>query len=240
MANMLFDMNINQPWIFPYIGAGAGYAWTNLDNVHPSGSSFPKVNGTAGNFAYQAMLGASFPIAAVQGLSLTAEYRFMGVVGDTHYNVGGAPIRVAMKDQYNHGAMFGLRYAFGAPAAAPAPIPAAAPVMAPTRSFMVFFDWDKYNLTERARAVVRDAAQASRSVQHTQIEVNGYADTSGSPGYNMPLSMKRAQAVAAELVSNGVARQEIAIKAFGDTVLLVPTGPGVREPQNRRVEIIIK
>jgi outer membrane protein OmpA-like peptidoglycan-associated protein len=128
----------------------------------------------------------------------------------------------------------------GAPARARAPGPPAARVAAPARSFMVFFDWDKFNLTERARAVIRDAAQAARSVQHTQIEVNGYADTSGSPGYNMPLSMKRAQAVAAELVRNGVARQEIAIKAFGDTVLLVPTGPGVREPQNRRVEIIIK
>ncbi|MSO90914.1 MAG: flagellar motor protein MotB, partial [Acetobacteraceae bacterium] len=53
-------------------------------------------------------------------------------------------------------------------------------------------------------------------------------------------SMRRAQTVAAELVRNGVAKGEIAIKAFGDTVLLVPTGPGVREPQNRRVEIIIR
>ena len=55
-----------------------------------------------------------------------------------------------------------------------------------------------------------------------------------------PWAMRRAQTVAAELVRNGVAKGEIAIKAFGDTVLLVPTGPGVREPQNRRVEIIIR
>jgi outer membrane protein OmpA-like peptidoglycan-associated protein len=52
--------------------------------------------------------------------------------------------------------------------------------------------------------------------------------------------MRRAQTAAAELVRNGVPRQEITIKAFGETVLLVPTGDGVREPQNRRVEIIIR
>ena len=51
--------------------------------------------------------------------------------------------------------------------------------------------------------------------------------------------MRRAQAVAAELVKDGVANSAIVIQGFGETHLLVPTGPGVREPQNRRVEIII-
>jgi len=45
--------------------------------------------------------------------------------------------------------------------------------------------------------------------------------------------------VAAELVKDGVAKSAISIQGFGDTHLLVPTGPGVREPQNRRVEVII-
>jgi len=46
--------------------------------------------------------------------------------------------------------------------------------------------------------------------------------------------------VAAELVRNGVPRNVIAIRGFGQTDLLVPTGTDVREPQNRRVEIIIQ
>ena len=96
------------------------------------------------------------------------------------------------------------------------------------------------NLTDRARGIIREAAAASKAARTTRIEVNGYADTSGSPQYNQGLSMRRAQTVAAELVRNGVGKQEIAIKAFGETVLLVPTGDGVREPQNRRVEIIIR
>jgi outer membrane protein OmpA-like peptidoglycan-associated protein len=56
----------------------------------------------------------------------------------------------------------------------------------------------------------------------------------------MGLSIRRAQNVAAELVRNGVPRTAIDIKGFGETNPLVPTGPGVREPQNRRVEIIIQ
>jgi OOP family OmpA-OmpF porin len=74
----------------------------------------------------------------------------------------------------------------------------------------------------------------------TKIEVNGYADRSGTPAYNQVLSLKRARTVSAELVRLGVPQSTIAIMAFGDTHPLVPTAAGVREPQNRRVEIILK
>ena len=104
----------------------------------------------------------------------------------------------------------------------------------------MFFDWDKATLTDRARQIIGEAARNSTSVQYTRIEVNGYTDTSGTPRYNQGLSVRRAQAVAAELVKDGVPRQAITIQGFGETHLLVPTGPNVREPQNRRVEIVIK
>ena len=77
-------------------------------------------------------------------------------------------------------------------------------------------------------------------VQYTRIEVNGYTDTSGTPKYNMGLSIRRANAVKAELIKDGVPANAITMQGFGETHLLVPTGPGVREPQNRRVEIIIR
>lgn len=243
MGNLLFDMNVGLPWMYPYIGAGAGYAWTHADDIRRSCCGAPSVSGTSGNFAYQAIGGAAFPIAGIQGLSITAEYRFMGVMGDTKYTLAGfsspAP-RVKLDDQYNHSVMLGIRYAFNAAPAAIMAAPTPVAVTPAGKSFLVFFDWDKATLTDRARGIIQEAAQSSKSVQHTIVEVNGYADTSGKPGYNQGLSMRRAQTVAAELVRNGVTRQEIAIKAFGDTVLLVPTGPGVREPQNRRVEIIIR
>src|SRR5271156_3366458 len=115
----------------------------------------------------------------------------------------------------------------------------AMPAPAPSRSYLVFFDWDKAELTGRARQIVSEAAANSTKVQYTRIEVNGYTDTSGTRKYNQGLSVRRADAVAAELVKDGVPKNVIAIQGFGETHLLVPTGPGVREPQNRRVEIII-
>jgi OOP family OmpA-OmpF porin len=187
------------------------------------------------------------PIRQVPGLALTAEYRFFGV-GSRKYNVAaqaapGTPVAFGtakLGNDFNHAVMIGLRYNFNQPPPPPPPAPAAAPAPAPTRSYLVFFDWDKAALTDRARQIIKEAADNSTRVQYTRIEVNGYTDTSGTPKYNQGLSVRRAQAVAAELVKNGVPTNAITIQGFGDTHLLVPTGPGVREPQNRRVEIIIR
>ena len=80
----------------------------------------------------------------------------------------------------------------------------------------------------------------------TTIEVDGYADTSHAlPGargqaYNLRLSLRRADAVRSELVRDGVPASVIAVHGYGDTHLLVPTGPNAREPQNRRVEIVLR
>jgi outer membrane protein OmpA-like peptidoglycan-associated protein len=106
------------------------------------------------------------------------------------------------------------------------------------KTFLVFFDWDRANLTARSEGIVRDAAAYSTHSQYTRIDVNGNTDTSGTPVYNQGLSERRARVVAGELVRDGVPAGAISMHAYGDTHLLVPTGPGVREPQNRRVEIV--
>jgi outer membrane protein OmpA-like peptidoglycan-associated protein len=257
MLNALFDMDIGLPWLYPYIGIGAGYGESRLSNVYAAGVGTPyllRADGSAGNFAFQAIAGLSFPVPNVPGLSVTTEYRFYGLFGDTDYPAtttepggfgAGAPRStstgiLSLRNEYNQGALIGLRYAFGVEPPASPPTAAPAPVAAPARSYLVFFDWDKAILTERARQIIREAADNSTKVQYTRIEVNGYTDTSGTPQYNQGLSIRRAQAVAAELVRDGVPRQSITIQGFGETHLLVPTGPGVREPQNRRVEIIIQ
>jgi len=121
----------------------------------------------------------------------------------------------------------------------PAPAPIAAPTPAPARTYLVFFDWDRSDLSSRATQIIAEAATASTHVQVTRILCNGYTDTSGTARYNQALSLRRATNVANELVKDGVSRSEIDIKGFGETHPLVQTGPGVREPQNRRVEIIL-
>ena len=241
MANALYDFNIS-PMVVPYLGAGVGYQAVEEQNVNVAGISAK--NGTKGSFAYQAIAGVGFPIASAPGLALTAEYRFMGLAGDRSYSANPNPFVTSGKstDNYNHSLLVGVRYAFGAPAmmAATAATSAQAPAAAMARSYLVFFDWDKATLTERARGIIKDAATNSTKVSYTKIDLNGNADTSGTPAYNKGLSMRRAEAVAAELVKDGVPKNAIAITASGDTKLLVPTGPGVREPQNRRVEINIR
>lgn len=238
MVNVLYDFNGICPVFVPYIGAGAGYQWASVD----AGNGADRLaTGTAGAFAYQAILGAAVPIASVPGLSVTGEYRFMGLAGDRDYDGGPDHATIDRTDDFNHSILIGLRYAFGAPPlpAPVAPVPVGVPAAAPARSYLVFFDWDKATLTSRAQQIVKEAADNATKVQYTRIDVNGYTDTSGTPQYNQGLSIRRGQAVAAELVKDGVPKAAIAIQGFGETHLLVSTGPGVREPQNRRVEIII-
>jgi outer membrane protein OmpA-like peptidoglycan-associated protein len=252
MANAIFDMDIGFSWVYPYLGIGAGYQWTKLNNFTATQVGGPfsfSTNDRSGAFAFQTIVGASFPIPNVPGLSATVDYRFMDITGGEKFagtqtlTPGGAvlPASIKLHNQFNHDVILGVRYAFSAPRPPPPPpAAAAAPAPAPSRSYLVFFDWDKATLTDRARAIIKEAAENSTRVQFTRIEVNGYTDTSGTPQYNQRLSVRRAEAVAAELVRDGVPREAIAIQGFGETKLLVPTGPNVREPQNRRVEIVIR
>ncbi len=115
--------------------------------------------------------------------------------------------------------------------APPPPPPAAAP------SYMVFFDWDRSNLSDQAIATIRQAANAWKAGGSPHITAIGHTDTSGPPDYNMALSLRRATAVKNALIQQGVAGGAIDTVGKGETDLLVKTGDGVREPQNRRVEI---
>ena len=80
----------------------------------------------------------------------------------------------------------------------PAPI-ASVPEVTPVRTYLVFFDWDRAELSARARQIVATAAEASTHVQTTRIEVNGYTDLSGTAAYNQKLSDRRASTVKTEL-----------------------------------------
>jgi hypothetical protein len=254
MVNLLYDIDVTQYGLpsfglVPYIGVGAGWQQASLSGFHAGGAPAElMVNKAVNEFAFQGIVGLAFPIDQVPGLALTAEYRLMDLPESRRYGAvlatpaGGVPGRLKLGDDINHSVLLGVRYAMftAPPPPPPAPAPVAAPAPAPSRTYLVFFDWDKADLTDRARQIIGEAAQNSTRVQLTRIECNGYTDTSGTPAYNQKLSLRRAQNVAAELVRDGVPQNAITIQGFGDTHLLVPTGQGVREPQNRRVEIILK
>jgi hypothetical protein len=104
-------------------------------------------------------------------------------------------------------------------------------------SFMVFFDWDRSDVSAVAMNTIQQAADAFRSTGQSQITAIGHTDTSGPRDYNLALSLRRANAVKDVLVRDGVPATAISVVGRGEDDLLVPTPDGVREPQNRRVVI---
>ena len=86
MANILYDFNGISPYVIPYVGGGVGYAWRSASNLH---TPHDTTSDTGGNFAYQGIVGAAFPIASVPGLSVTAEYRYFSVLNSTLSYLGG-------------------------------------------------------------------------------------------------------------------------------------------------------
>ncbi|HLY54119.1 MAG TPA: TonB-dependent receptor, partial [Stellaceae bacterium] len=122
----------------------------------------------------------------------------------------------------------------------PTPAPPPAPAVEAKRSFQVFFDFDKSNITQAAASVIQAAADAVKAGHVVQITVTGHTDTVGTAAYNQGLSERRAASVKAQLVTDGVAAGEITTIGVGKNGLLVPTADGVREPQNRRAEIVLQ
>ena len=125
------------------------------------------------------------------------------------------------------------------PAPPPPPVVEAPPPAPPplVRHFMVFFDFDKSTLTPEARDVISEAVKTAKQLGPVQITVTGHTDTVGSLRYNQGLSERRARSVKNEMIRLGMNSGDIETigRSFRDP--LVPTGRGVREPQNRRAVI---
>ncbi|HTE79443.1 MAG TPA: OmpA family protein, partial [Reyranella sp.] len=107
-------------------------------------------------------------------------------------------------------------------------------------SFIVFFDFDKSDLTPAAQDTTRKAAVAYKTKGGAQIKASGHTDRAGTEAYNMALSLRRANAVKGMLVREGVPESDISVVALGEGQPMVPTADGVREAQNRRVEIVLR
>jgi OmpA family len=105
--------------------------------------------------------------------------------------------------------------------------------------FLVYFDTGEATLDAGAAQVIATAAQEYQQTGAAQIEVTGHTDTVGSAESNLELSRQRAQAVADELIRQGVPATDIATVGRGEEALLIPTADGVNEPRNRRVEILV-
>jgi len=215
LANILYDFAPGAT-ITPYIGAGAGVGFVD-------GNS--SLSSTV--FAYQGIIGLGWNVDTNFRINLDGRY-----YGTTNPTVAGTTW-----SNNNFSVMLGLQVKFGAPAEV-APPPPPPPAKAP--SFMVFFDWDRSNLSQQALTTIRQAADAYKTKGNARITATGHTDRSGPESYNMALSLRRANAVKDALVRDGVPATAISVIGKGEADPLVPTADGVREPQNRRVEIVIQ
>jgi outer membrane protein OmpA-like peptidoglycan-associated protein len=119
-------------------------------------------------------------------------------------------------------------------------MPPPPPAMAPqSREFTVYFDFDHYQLTGDGRRVVDAAIAAAKAGGPARIAVIGNTDLSGTNNYNLVLSRHRADTVRNYMIAHGVDPRDIGVQALGKTDPAVRTADGVREPRNRRVEIVI-
>lgn len=242
MLNFFYDIPVKFAGFTPYIGAGAGSSWINAKRINTT-ATFGQVDDRDQVWAYQGIVGLASDLAPNWKLSI--DYRYFGTFDDPEFDSSsGTKVDGEFSD---HTIMVGIRYSFGAPpapvpvpVAAPAPAPAPAPAASPlVRSFLVFFDFNRSDITDDARKVINQAADnAKKAGSTTRINLTGHADRSGPAQYNMRLSQRRADAVKAELVKLGVPAGDITTVAKGESDPLVPTADGVREPRNRRVEIV--
>jgi len=236
MTNLIYDFRLG--WfpgldVTPHIGGGIGAVMLH------DGWGIPGIGTLASSsttvFGYQGIAGIRYNISPA--LAFDLDYRYLGTETPTFASKFAG---VKYTSGYSsHSVLASLSVRFGAPPppvvappAPPAPIPVARKV------FLVFFDWDRDTITPEGMAIIQQAAGAFRSGAPVTIQVTGYADRSGSPGYNQRLSERRANNVANAMVRMGVPRQQMAVSGRGENDNRVPTADGVREPQNRRVEIV--
>ena len=222
MVNVLYDLDVGEGMA---LSLGGGVGASRISFVGNSTSIF---DGRDVVFAYQGI--AEFEAMVDDNVGVFLGYNYF-VADNWDITSWGQDDYVA------HTVKLGVKYHFYEPEAAPVVVEPPPPPPVAAKTFIVFFNFDKSDLTPEAQAVIAEAAAAFASTGSVSVAVVGHTDTVGSAAYNLPLSQRRAASVKAGLVANGVPDGAISTDGRGFSEPLVATGPGVKEPQNRRATI---
>ena len=248
MVNGMFDFGADDG-LQGFVGAGIGVARVDVQQQFAAPSW---LDDSDTGLAWQALAGIRAPLSDSWDAGL--KYRFFNAPNVDLVDRLGRDVSTRFR---SHSLMGSLVYNFGGeevievvepPVMAPPP-----PVMAPppprpappppprvtcnTGPYIVFFDWDKSNLLPAATSVLDNAASQYANCGNARVMLAGHADKSGSDKYNVGLSQRRNAAVRGYLETKGITDGAISTEAFGESAPLVQTADGVREPQNRRVEV---
>jgi OmpA-OmpF porin, OOP family len=257
MANALFDFGPDDG-LQGFVGGGVGVGrvdvkvlerfgdfGSNPEGGNNGGGTRTLVDGSDTGFAWQLLAGFRAPVA--RNWDAGVRYRFFNVENVRMPDVFGDPIKTRWR---SHSVMGTVAYNFGGaeapppppppPPPAPPPPPPPPPQAQPTCNkgpYIVFFDWDRSDITPEASMVLDSAVSAYQYCDNVPIMLAGHADRSGSARYNVGLSERRNASVRDYLTGRGIPDSSITSQAFGESQPRVPTADGVRELQNRRVEI---
>ncbi|VWX53174.1 OmpA family protein [Novosphingobium sp. 9U] len=223
MVNGLLDFGADDG-IQGFVGGGVGVARVHQDIILTT----TPVDDNDTGFAWQALAGVRAPIT--DRIDLGLKYRFFNADNVNLVGTNGASFDTRFR---SHSLLGTIGYNFGGAEAAPPP-PAPVCNKGP---YIVFFDWDKSDITPEAATILDSAVSAYANCESVPIMLAGYTDRSGSTQYNQGLSERRNASVRSYLTSHGIADGSISSQAFGESNPRVPTADGVRELQNRRVEI---
>ena len=102
-----------------------------------------------------------------------------------------------------------------------------------------FFNFDKATLRPEAKEVLDEMVRRLQYIDLEVIVATGHTDSTGPAAYNMNLSLRRAEAVKAYLVSHGVPDDRIYIEGKGETQPVATNNTRAGRAQNRRVVIEI-
>ena len=230
MLNGLLDFG-DDDGIQGFVGGGVGVARVKANYGLTNGGDF--VNDSDTVFAWQGLAGIRAPLT--DHLDATVKYRFFNADNVRLVDVTNRTMEGRFR---SHSILGGVTYNFGEPAAPPPPPPPVVeqPPCSPG-PFIVFFEWDKSDVTPEAASILDNAVTPSQSCGNAQVMLAGHADRSGAASYNVGLSQRRADAVRAYLSSHAIPEGVITTEAFGESRPRVETADGVREVQNRRVEV---
>jgi len=102
---------------------------------------------------------------------------------------------------------------------------------------VVYFEYDQYNLTAKSIQALKGVSELMNRNSKITISIEGHADERGTREYNLALGQRRAESVANYLISNGVNRNRMITKSYGEERPLSLGSNDVAWSKNRRVEI---
>lgn len=251
MVNGLYDFNRGGK-LNPYLGLGLGVARTNvsLAAAMPSGTKLIG-DDSYNSIAYQGIAGVSYNVNEKVSLDLKYKYLYSNDIklqGNSLVDYKTAKGSFGKTGDSASIIGLGVTYKFAAAPVAPpvTPPPVTPPVTPPPaascdgKSFVVYFDHNKYNLTDEASSVIDNAVGSVPSTcAYSAALIQGFTDTSGSAKYNIALSQKRVTVVSKALVAKGVPQDIMTGEAYGENKLAVQTADGVKEPLNRRTQVTL-